>query len=50
MVFTLDIIEEACSRTISATHQPSFELCRHDPDQMDTTAHVQSFERYFGVG
>lgn len=23
--FTLDIIEEACSRTISATHQPSFE-------------------------
>lgn len=23
--FTLDIIQEACSRTISATHQPSFE-------------------------
>lgn len=23
--FTLDIIEEACSRTLSATHQPSFE-------------------------
>ena len=32
--FTIDIIVEACSRTVSATHQASFEYSGQDPDKL----------------